>query len=220
MANEQREFWSRVAQKYDAVVDAQIGPRTRSLLRERVAREDRLGRVVEFGCGTGFFTGTLAARADHVLATDLSPGMLALAKERTTAPNVTFQVEDCQRCSLPARAFDTAFMSLVIHFTEPATTVAEMHRVLRPRGTLVVLNLDMNALRGLDRVRALVRIVYRGATGYRLKPPKGFGSNMLGGEQMGELLARCGFDVVARETITDDSRSSHIPVNYLHAVKL
>ncbi len=31
MANDQREFWSMVAQKYDQVVDLQIGPLTRSI---------------------------------------------------------------------------------------------------------------------------------------------------------------------------------------------
>jgi ubiquinone/menaquinone biosynthesis C-methylase UbiE len=79
MTNEQREFWSKVAQKYDRIVDLQIGPMTRSMVRERVAKEDRLGNLVEFGCGTGFYTEVLAGKADSVLATDLSPGMLELA---------------------------------------------------------------------------------------------------------------------------------------------
>jgi ubiquinone/menaquinone biosynthesis C-methylase UbiE len=57
----------------------------------------------------------LATKADSVLATDLSPGMLALARERVNAKNVKFQIEDCQKTSLPTEGFDTAFMSLVIH---------------------------------------------------------------------------------------------------------
>jgi ubiquinone/menaquinone biosynthesis C-methylase UbiE len=72
MANEQREFWSTVAQKYDRVVDLQIGPATRSMVRERVAKEDRLGKLAEFGCGTGFYTQVLANKADKVVATDIS----------------------------------------------------------------------------------------------------------------------------------------------------
>ena len=138
MANEQREFWSTVAQKYDQVVDLQIGPTTRSMVRERVAKEGRLGKLAEFGCGTGFYTQVLVGKADSVVATDISPGMLALAKERIKAANVTFQVEDCQATSLPAEVFDTAFISLVIHFTDPAKTLAEMHRILKPGGTLII----------------------------------------------------------------------------------
>ena len=132
MANEQSEFWSKVAPKYDHVVDLQIGPTTRSMARERVAKEGWLGDLAEFGCGTGFYTAVLADKANSVVATDVSPGMLALAKDHIKAPNVTLQVEDCQKTSLPTGAFDTAFMSLVIHFTEPPETLEEMRRILKP----------------------------------------------------------------------------------------
>src|SRR5262249_61357342 len=98
-------------------------------------------------------------------------GWLALALARAAAPNVTFRVEDCQETSFPDATFDTAFMSLVVHFTDPDTTLVEMRRILRPGGTLIILNLDMASLRGLDRIRSLARVVYRGATGYRMKPP-------------------------------------------------
>ena len=64
MSNEQSEFWSAVAPKYDRVVDLQIGPQTRSMVLERLAREGHLGKVAEIGCGTGFYTQVLAAKAD------------------------------------------------------------------------------------------------------------------------------------------------------------
>jgi len=219
MADEQRAFWSKVADKYDRVVDQQIGPRTRSMVRERVAREGPLGDVVEFGCGTGFYTEVLAGKAKQMVATDLSPGMLAIAKGRVQAANVTFQEEDCQRTSLADGAFDTAFMSLVIHFTDARKALAEMRRVVRPGGTLLVANLDVDALRGLDRIRCLVRIFYRGMSGYRVKPPKGFGSGVMSERVLRERLRESGFDVVSSETIKDPDRSSSIPIDYVRAVK-
>jgi len=78
-------------------VDLQIGGKTRSLVRERLAKEKRLGTLVEFGCGTGFYTGVLSEKADNVIATDISPGMLAVAKEQIKTENVKFQIEDCQK---------------------------------------------------------------------------------------------------------------------------
>jgi ubiquinone/menaquinone biosynthesis C-methylase UbiE len=45
--------------------------------------------------------------------------MLRLALEQVKASPVRFQIGDCRRTSLPAETFDTAFMSLVIHFTDP-----------------------------------------------------------------------------------------------------
>lgn len=220
MAGEQAEFWSKVAEKYDGVVDLQIGGKTRSMVRERVVQEGPLGRLVEFGCGTGFYTRVLASKADTVLATDISPGMLELAKLQVKAPNVTFQAEECQRTSLPDARYDTAFISLVIHFTEPARTVAEMHRILRAGGTLIIANIDPQALNGLDRIRSLIRIVYQGLLGYRTKPPKGFGRNVMSETHLCDLLGRSGFRVEGVETIKDPSRSSNIPVQYIRAVKV
>jgi ubiquinone/menaquinone biosynthesis C-methylase UbiE len=220
MTNEQSEFWSKVADKYDRVVDLQIGPKTRSLVRERVAKEGRLGNLAEFGCGTGYYTQMLAEKAHSVVATDISPGMLEIAKQRTAATNVRFQTEDCQKASLPESAFDTAFISLVLHFTEPEKTLAEMYRILKMGGTLIIANLDFRALRGLDRTRCLIRILYHGLTGYRVKPPKGFAKNMMTEKQLCELLNSSGFKLISSETIKDASRSSNIPIEYIKAVKV
>src|SRR5215472_12709282 len=82
------EFWSKLAANYDRVVDLQIGPQTRSLVRQRLHKEGQLGNVAEFGCGTGYYTQVLAEKAETVIATDLSPGMLDLAKQQITAGNV------------------------------------------------------------------------------------------------------------------------------------
>ena len=218
--NEQGEFWSKVAQKYDQVVDLQIGLRTRSMVRERLASEGRFGNAAEFGCGTGFYTQVLAMRADSVVATDLSPRMLVLAKGRIKTANVTFRTEDCQKTSFRDCLFDMAFMSLLIHFTEPPVTLREMHRILKPGGTLIISNLDPRALRGFDRVRCLVRILYHGLNGYRTKPPKGFGKNVMTDEQLCYLLRKVGFAVASTEKIRDTSRSSNIPVEYVRAVKI
>ncbi len=220
MVNEQREFWSKVAQKYDRVVDLQIGPKTRSMVRERLAREGRLGNLAEFGCGTGFYTQVLADKADSVIATDVSPGMLEVAKSQINTTNVTFQAEDCQMTSLPNGVFDTVFISLVIHFTEPDKTLAEIHRILKPGGTLIIANLDPQALSGLDRARYRIRILYHGLTGYRAKPPKGFGKNVMTEKRLCNLLDRLRFKVVSSETIRDTSRSSNIPVEYIRAAKV
>ena len=220
MINTQSEFWSRVAQNYDRVVDLQIGGQTRSMVRQRLAREAALGTTVEFGCGTGFYTDTLADKADRLMATDLSPGMLDLARSRVRAANVTFQQEDCQHTSLADGFFDTAFMSLVIHFTQPGKALKEIHRILRPGGTLIIANLDLPALHALDRLRCFARMLYQGVVGYRTKPPSGLGRNVLTAEQLCELLHESGFEVRSIEPVKDPSRSSNIPIEYVKAWKL
>jgi ubiquinone/menaquinone biosynthesis C-methylase UbiE len=136
------------------------------------------------------------------------------------AGNVTFQPEDCQHTSLPDDEFDTAFISLVIHFTEPEQTLAEMHRIVRPSGTLIIANIDPQALNRVNRIRSLIRIVYRGVVGYRVKPPKGFGRNVMSEKQLLALLLQSGFRVDSAERIGDLSRASNIPIQYVRAVKI
>ncbi len=219
MPRTQTEFWSSAAPHYDHVVDQQIGPRTRELIRERLAREGRLGYAAEFGCGTGFFTDVLAAATDHLVATDLSPVMVERARERVHAGSVTFQVADCQRTPFADAEFDAVFLALVIHFTEPEMAIAEMRRVLRPGGLLLIANLDPTALTGIDRLRARVRIVFEGLAGYRMKPPPGFGKNVLAEQQLCAMLQRHGFEVLSTEAFRDTSQRSHIPIEYLRARK-
>jgi ABC-2 type transport system ATP-binding protein len=227
-SNEEADFWSSITEKYDRVVDLQTGTATRSVVRERLAEEARLGHLVEFGCGTGFFTGVLAGKADTLVATDISPGMLEAAKQQINAPNVTFQVEDCRSTSLPTATFDAAFIAFVLQFTGPERTLPEIHRILKPGGLLIIANPDPAALSGLDYVRGVFRILRQGHIGYRVAPPKRLisatlkwllGRSAMTEKGLCERLAQSGFGVVSVQTLKDSSRSSNIPVKYIRAAK-
>ncbi|HEX3601434.1 MAG TPA: class I SAM-dependent methyltransferase [Lacipirellulaceae bacterium] len=219
LPNELIDFWSNAAPDYDRVVELQVGHGTRAKVRERLAQEESLGDVVEFGCGSGFFTETLATHATSVLATDLSPGMLSHAEEHLRAPNVTFQIEDCQGSSLEALGFDTAFLSLVLQFADHDRTLAEMRRVLKPGGRLLIANLDVYALSVPHRLRCLFRVIHQGRRGYQVRPPRRFGRNVIGKGKLCELLTRYGFSVLGAESFTNTSRPSYIPVNFIRAEK-
>ena len=213
------DFWSAAAPDYDRVVELQVGPGTRAKARELVAKENALGNVVEFGCGSGFFTEALAHDARTVLATDLSPGMLKLAQERLRPSNIAFQIEDCQASTLEDQSFDTAFLSLVLQFTNHDRTVAEMRRILKPGGRLLIANLDVLALAAPHRMRCLFRVVYQGRRGYRVRPPRRFGRNVIGERELCDLLERHGFAILGSNTMSNLSRASYIPINYIRAQK-
>lgn len=218
MAREHSEFWSKVAGKYEVVVEQQIGTNTRAMARERLRREERLGAVAEFGCGTGFNTEVLAARADSVVASDLAPGMLALAKRNVTAQNVVFKQEDCQRTSFSDASFDTVFLGLVLHFTEPPKALAEMRRILKPNGTLIILNPDPFTLKGFARFRWLVRGYFYGITRYRTKPPKDIFKYVMTEAQLCDYLVKAGFKILSVETIRNISRASNLPIEFVKAM--
>src|SRR5262245_48711859 len=218
-SEKQSEFWSKIAGKYDSVIDSQIGPNTRAMVRERLAREVNLGVVAEFGCGGGFYTGLLATRAERVVATDLAPGMLAVAKQNVRAVNVTFQQEDCQQTSFTDASIDTAFLSLVLHFTEPSRALAEMRRILKPGGTLIISNPDPALLSGFDRFRWLARGYFYGIIRYRTKPPKGLFDNVLTEKQLCELLVKTGFEIQATEVIRNAAQPYNLPLEYVKATR-
>src|SRR5688572_9869476 len=63
--------------------------------------------VLEIGCGTGTFARRLAERCEHVLALDLSPEMIRIARDRSAQfPNIDFQLADVCDLPLPVDSFD------------------------------------------------------------------------------------------------------------------
>ena len=95
--------------------------------------------VLDVASGTGLAAaGALSAvgPTGSVLATDVSPGVLAQAEQRLSgAPNFSVAVEDGQSLSLPESTFDAVICGLgLMFFPEPARGVSEFRRVLRPGG--------------------------------------------------------------------------------------
>ncbi|HEX8399790.1 MAG TPA: class I SAM-dependent methyltransferase, partial [Pyrinomonadaceae bacterium] len=63
---------------------------------------ERCRHILEIGCGTGEFSRLLAKRAERVLAIDLSPQMIRLARARSKSyPNIDFIEGDAMTYQLP-----------------------------------------------------------------------------------------------------------------------
>jgi SAM-dependent methyltransferase len=97
----------------------------------------RLGpgvRALEIGCGTGLFTTYFAATGAEVLAVDISPDLLAIARERPIAGNrVRFQVAQFE--TLDAEdPFDAVIGSSVLHHLDLGSALPNVFRLLKPGG--------------------------------------------------------------------------------------
>jgi malonyl-CoA O-methyltransferase len=94
--------------------------------------------VIELGAGTGKNTAWLAERAASVLALDLSPAMLARARERVAGGHVRFVLHDITRPWPAADASaDLVAGNLVLeHVLDLRPVMAEARRTLRPGGLL------------------------------------------------------------------------------------
>lgn len=153
--------------------------------------------VLEAGCGVGAQTVTLAANSPEArfVSVDLSPVSLAQA-ERTVRGqgfgNVTFQQADIFALSFGEAQFDHVFVCFVLeHLADPVAALAHLRRVLKPGGTLTVIEGDhgstyfhpdsVNARRAVD---VLVELQRRG------------GGDALIGRRLYPLLTAAGFDAV------------------------
>jgi ubiquinone/menaquinone biosynthesis C-methylase UbiE len=98
--------------------------------------------VLEIGCGTGGFAKRLAERSQRVLALDISPEMIRIARERSAQfPNIEFQLADVRDRPLPVEGFDCIVTIATLHHLPFPETLLKMKTALKPGGVLLVLDL-------------------------------------------------------------------------------
>lgn len=104
--------------------------------------------VLEAGCGVGGQTVTLAAGSPDatIVSVDVSADSLAAARERTRPAgvrNVVFQQADVYALPFAPESFDHVFVCFVLeHLARPAQAIASLESVLKPGGTLTVIEGD------------------------------------------------------------------------------
>jgi ubiquinone/menaquinone biosynthesis C-methylase UbiE len=138
--DKQRRVWDQHASNYDRQIAfferVQFGG-GREWLADRVR-----GRVLEVAIGTGR---SLPYYPTHsrVTGVDLSPGMLAIARERAVAEGRAVELleGDAERLPVDDASFDTVLCALSLcSIPDPATALAEMRRALVPGGRLLLLD--------------------------------------------------------------------------------
>ncbi|GHF05729.1 class I SAM-dependent methyltransferase [Pseudolysinimonas yzui] len=136
----QRTVWQKAAARYDRA----MAPLERGLLagsREWIA-ERAHGRILEVAIGTGrsleFYPSDV-----ELTGVDLSPAMLRRARHRATELGLkpAFKVADVEHLPYDDGSFDTVVCALgLCSIPRPDAAVREMARVLKPGGTLLLLD--------------------------------------------------------------------------------
>jgi ArsR family transcriptional regulator len=101
--------------------------------------------VADLGCGEGYLTLEAARWARRVVAVDRSKDVLARGKalaERRKLRNITWKRGDLEKLPIADASMDIALLSQALHHADhPDRALAEAHRILRPGGRLLLLDL-------------------------------------------------------------------------------
>ncbi|MFH8989351.1 class I SAM-dependent methyltransferase [Streptomyces sp. NPDC017940] len=98
------------------------------------------GVALDAACGTGRQTRALTGRGHHVIGVDQSPEMLA--KARANTPEAEYRIGNLEELPLADDSVDFAVCSLAMtHLAELTAGAAELARVVRPGGRIVVTDL-------------------------------------------------------------------------------
>lgn len=133
-------FWDTVAWVYDVFANGINRKANRQLcaaVEKQILPSDR---VLECACGTGLLTCAMAPRCKSLVATDLSVPMLKRAEKKCRKyGNVRFDKADILHLPFPNGSFDAVVAANVIHLLEePRKALAELDRVCRPGGRLII----------------------------------------------------------------------------------
>jgi ubiquinone/menaquinone biosynthesis C-methylase UbiE len=118
-------------------------------------------QVLDVGCGNGYVLAQYARHGAMVHGVDLTPTAVRLCRQRFELAGLRGEFEEADAEHLPFAedTFDcVCSMGVLHHVPEPARAVAEIYRVLKPGGRLIVMFYHRHsALHGLNfRLRRLV----------------------------------------------------------------
>ena len=167
-------------------------------------------KVLEAGCGVGAQTVTLAQRSPDARFTsiDVSEDSIAQARRRIDGAgltNVAFRQADIFDLPFDAESFDHVFVCFVLeHLAHPVEALAVLGRLLRPGGTITVIEGDHGSTYfHPDSVAA------HAAIQCQVELQREAGGNALIGRQVYPLMVEAGFDAVRvspRVVYVDSSR--------------
>ena len=136
-----QEFFASSAGQWDRLRDELFGDRFH--LAALAAFAEDSWTIGDLGSGTGRASEAIAPFVARVIAVDASAAMLQAAKKRLQPfDNVDLRRGDLEALPIDDGLLDAATLMLVLHHvTEPARALAEVARVLKPGGRLILVDM-------------------------------------------------------------------------------
>lgn len=109
----------------------------RAKLAVKEARIGENSKILEIGCGNGDFTRYLALETKaSILAVDISPELIKIAREKIKSSNVVFEVANVEKLPFESESFDIIAGKSILHHLNLEKTLPELKRVLKKEGRI------------------------------------------------------------------------------------
>ena len=206
MTEHQEEYWSKFARTYSDDQYYVVGNSILQLIIKRLSEEHDLGDVIEFGCGTGYFTKAIAKKARNVIATDLSDEMLEMARIQLKAfQNISIRRANCEATSFPSERFDTVFMANLIHvLINPIKVLQESHQILRNGGLLLIVDFTGYSMSWFEKMKLGIRYLRKWGM------PPHYARNNLSPGEITSFLENVDFKVEEAQLIGDGTKALYV----------
>ena len=137
MANDHK-FWDRMAKRYAKSPVSNEAAYQEKLRKTRAVLTPEM-KVLEFGCGTGSTAITLAPEVQNYLATDISSGMLAIARGKAEGVgNLRFEQKRLEEITPPEGGFDAVLAHSILHLLpDKQAAIAQAYALLKPGGVFI-----------------------------------------------------------------------------------
>ena len=155
-----RAMFSGIAGRYDLlnhVLSMNIDKRWRRLVRQKLQPilDDPNALILDVACGTGDLSIELQTHADaSVIGTDFCRPMLAVAAEKNTKESlaIPYVEGDAMRLGFASDSFDAVTIAFGLrNLSNFSDGLAELRRVLKTGGRIVVLEFSSPAIPGFHR---------------------------------------------------------------------
>ena len=138
-----KDYFDRVAQDWDEMRESFFSDEVREEALSTAAVQK--GKIAaDIGAGTGFISEGLIQKGLQVIAVDQSEAILKEMKRKfADIATIDYRVGQAQNLPILDATVDYAFANMYLHHVEsPPEAIAEMVRILKPAGKLVITDLD------------------------------------------------------------------------------
>jgi ArsR family transcriptional regulator len=161
-AQQAEDYFRAIAADWDSMRSLHVPDQAIEAAVLDAVADKKVHDLLDLGTGTGRMLEVLGPNAERAVGIDRSRDMLAVARhklDRAQLRHCEVRFGDVHRLDLPDNSVDVAVIHHVLHYLDdPDQAIAEAARVLRPDGTLLIVDFAPHRVQELQNRYAHVRL--------------------------------------------------------------